>query len=198
MIMGKLFFFNFLVVTFIILILSGCQLRQQQDSSGNISEELSKKIINDIYGKKESLQLCEGDIDKSLSDDSSSVYKLDNNQYLVEILCFFGAYQGNYQYFMYEINTSPPKINPLFFQEFSKNKSNDFQVQNSLNIGGIPEYNEESKILTVYTKGRGLADCGTLAKYEWKNSQFQLREYRVKEKCDGNYIQPENYPQIYP
>jgi hypothetical protein len=199
--MGKLFFLNFFVVTFLIFIIVGCQSRQQKGYHNNlaeVSQELREKIINEIYDKKDNLQLCEGDIDESLSSKSSSIYKLNNNEYLVEILCFFGAYQGNYQYFFYKINNLQSKISPLYFQEFSKNKNNDFKVKNSINIGGIPDYNEENKILTVKTKGRGLDDCGSLAKYQWQESQFELLEYRVKDKCDGNYLDPENYPKIYP
>lgn len=54
--MGKLWFVNFFVFTFLIWVILGCQSRQQKDSHNNIAEvsqELSKKIINDIYEKKD-------------------------------------------------------------------------------------------------------------------------------------------------
>lgn len=199
--MSKFLSLNISLILFLILILSGCQSKQKINSDPHfpqVSEDLHKKIFNDIYEKKNDFQLCQGDIDQSMSYDSSSIYKLKEDQYLGEILCFFGAYQGNYQYFLYQINDSQPTISLLSFQELTKNKNNDFRVKSSINIGGIPDYNQENKILTIYTKGRGLADCGSFAKYQWQDSQFELREYRVKEKCDGNYIAPENYPKIYP
>jgi hypothetical protein len=199
--MSKFLSLNISLIVFLILIVSGCQSKQKISSNDNlleIPEGLHRKIFNDIYEKKNKFQLCQGEMDQSISNDSSSIYKLKEDQYLVEILCFFGAYQGNYQYFLYQINDSQPTISLLSFQELTKNKNNDFRVKSSINIGGIPDYNEENKILTVYTKGRGLADCGSFAKYQWQDSQFELREYRVKEKCDGNYIAPENYPKIYP
>lgn len=200
--MDKLSFLSIIVTIFLIFFIEGCQLTQKYDSEPliitDIPPELSKEIIKKIYHKRKSLNLCEGDIDQSISSDSSSVYKLKDNQYLIEILCFLGAYQGNYQYFIYTINDSQKEIKPLSFQTFTRTKNNDLKIQNNFNLGGIPDYNEEDKLLTIYTKGRGLADCGTFAKYKWKDSQFNLLEYREKKDCDGNYLQPENYPQIYP
>lgn len=199
--MSKILFLNIALILSLIFTVTACQSQQNLNSNPNsveVSEELRQKILTDIYEQKNNFQLCQGDIDQSISRDSSSVYRLKENQYLVEILCFLGAYQGNYQYFFYQLNDANSPINPLSFQEFRQNKSNDFRVKSSVNIGGIPDYHQENKILTIYTKGRGLADCGSFAKYQWQDAQFELLEYRVKEQCDGNYLEPENYPQIYP
>ena len=199
--MGKLIYFNLFIITLFLIIVNGCKSRQQIDYDEDISQATSKSsqlILADLYQQKDKLQLCQGEIDLSLSENSSSVYQLNNQEYIVEILCFLGAYQGNYQYFLYSIKGQEVEIKPLFFQEFNKDKADKFKLKDSRNIGGLPSYDEESKILTVYTKGRGLADCGNFAQYKWEDSKFKLLEYRIKEKCDGNYLEPENYPKIYP
>lgn len=204
--MGKLFCLKFFLTGFLIFFVSGCRFESKinlDDNVNLISEEFSNQVFQEIYAQKDVLNLCQGDIDQSLSSNSSSVYQLKDDQYLVEILCFFGAYQGNYQYFFYTNKDSKSEIIPLSFQEFSENKSNDskdsdLKVKNTFTIGGIPDFDETNKILTVYTKGRGLADCGSFAQYQWQDSQFALLEYRVKEECDGEYIPPESYPLVYP
>jgi hypothetical protein len=199
--MGKLIKFNLFILILFLLIGHSCNSREKSNSDGELSKTPSKSsqlILDDLYSQKDKFQLCEGEIDSSLSQDYSSVYPLNNREYLVEILCFLGAYQGNYQYFLYTVKGQGVEIKPLSFQEFSKDKTDKFKLKDSRSIGGVPSYDEESKILTVYTKGRGLADCGSLAQYKWEDTKFKLLEYRIKEKCDGNYLEPENYPKIYP
>lgn len=198
--MGKFFSIKILISLVFLFIINGCQVSQNHNISNTsqVSSELSQKILGEIYNQGETLNLCKGDLDQDLSLNSSSVYPLNEQEYLIEILCFFGAYQGNYQYFLYTIKNSQSNIKSLYFQEFRKDTKASTKIENTSSLGGIPDYNRDSKILTIYSKGRGLADCGSLAQYQWKNSQFQLLEYRMKEECDGNYILPEHYPQIYP
>ena len=49
-------------------------------------------------------------------------------------------------------------------------------------------FDMKTKILTTYSKSRGIGDCGASATYKLDKSslQFVLLEARVKEKCDGN------------
>jgi hypothetical protein len=43
-----------------------------------------------------------------------------------------------------------------------------------------------------------MSGCGSFAKYNLVNSEFKLVEYRAKDECDGNSVEPEQYPLIYP
>lgn len=202
--MGKSLCIKTAVICLILLTINSCQLGQLIDSNQDsiksieISSKLKEHILNNIYASASNLKLCDGDIDKSLSQDSSSVYELNNREYLVEILCFLGAYQGNYQYFLYQIKDAQVEIKPLSFQQFIQDEENKIQLKNISSLAGSPVYDQDNQILTIVAKARGLADCGSFAQYQWKNSEFILLEYRIKEKCDGNYLPPENYPKIYP
>lgn len=196
----KIFDYRFFFLIVLLSIITGCQLIKNDPTlqTTEISKEVRLKILQEIYLNKDELTLCNNDFDQSLSLNSSSVYPLSNGQYLVEILCFFGAYQGNYQYFFYQSTSLNPKIELLSFQEFIQSNTNDLIVQNNSNLGGIPDFDLNTKNLTIFRKYRGLGDCGVFARYEWRQSRFELLEYRIKDKCDGNYLQPQDYLQIYP
>ncbi len=158
----------------------------------------SDDIWQYLYSSREELELCEGDIEPSVSQDISSVYRINEQQYLVEFLCFLGAYQGNYEYLLYDTTPTGVKVKSLSFDVFEPNGSGKFTSTNVSSISGLPDYEPEKQLLTVFTKYRGLADCGSLAKYKWEESEFKLLEYRVKEKCDGTYLEPDQYSQVYP
>ncbi len=168
------------------------------ESSSQAVAPSSDDIWQYLYSSTEELGICEGDIDLSVSQDNSSVYKINEQQYLVEFLCFLGAYQGNYEYLLYDTTPTGVKVKSLSFDVFEPNGSGKFTSTNVSSISGLPDYEPEKQLLTVFTKYRGLADCGSLAKYKWEESEFKLLEYRVKEKCDGTYLEPDQYSQVYP
>ena len=176
-------------------------LQTQIDGSESSSQAVapsSDDIWQYLYSSTEELGICEGDIDLSVSKDISSVYKINEQQYLVEFLCFLGAYQGNYEYLLYDTTPTGVKVKSLSLDVFEPNGSGKFTSTNVNSISGLPDYEPEKQLLTVFTKYRGLADCGSLAKYKWEESEFKLLEYRVKEKCDGTYLEPDQYSQVYP
>jgi hypothetical protein len=160
-------------------------------------QKTDQDILNLIYGKENEIKLCDGQLDRDVSSQSSSVYALNKEDYLVEILCFMGAYQGNYEYILYQNNGSQLTIKPLLFKSFSPDKQGKYNSNMVRSISGIPNYNSHQKVLNLYTKDRGLGDCGSTAQYKWKNNDFELVEYKAKSECDGNAIEPENYPVIY-
>lgn len=187
-------------VATILATLLGCTNRTEINSRISKQQVIveDEQIIKAIYQQKDSLNLCNQEQDQDLSLDSTQVYKLNEQGYLVEILCFLGAYQPNYQYFFTLVNsTSNIEIKPIFFSTF-KAKNKDLQLINSQTLTGITNFEPESKSLTIESKGRGLGDCGTFAVYQWENNHFNLQEYRYKGNCDGVYLNPEDYPLIYP
>lgn len=191
--------FIFCVAT-ILNTLIGCTNNPQIDSDTGKQEVIVEEdqIIKTIYQQKESLNLCNEEQDKDLSSDSAKVYQLSEQEYLGEIICFLGAYQPNYQYFFVLVNDSYDiQIKPIFFTTF-KAKNKDLQLTNTRTLTGITNFELETKSLTIETKGRGLGDCGSFAIYQWENNNFNLKEFRYKGNCDGVYLNPEDYPLIYP
>lgn len=182
----------------LLLFMFACQKQSvpQLDSSlYTISKEKKQLIVAKIYNNQQNLGLCNGERDQALSEDSIQVYPLNEKQYLVEILCFLGAYQGNYQYLLY--NGQDSTLNKISFATFQDNPQN-LQLTNTWTLNGMPEFEPASQTLSLQTKSRGLGDCGSLAIYHWQEEKFILKEYRHKFDCDGVYLPPEEYPLIYP
>jgi len=180
------------------LLLFGCQKATLQNSEPNsftISDQEKQDIVTKIFNNQKDIGLCNQERDQSLSNDSAEIYALSQNQYLVEILCFLGAYQGNYQYLLY--NPMDSTMEKISFATFRDNPQ-DLRLTNTFTLNGMPEFDDIEKTLSLHTKSRGLGDCGSFAFYQWENNQFTLKEYRYKSDCDGVYLPPEEYPLIYP
>lgn len=67
------------------------------------------------------------------------------------------------------------------------------------NIG----WDQPTKVLTAFFKGRGIGDCGTYDKWELSQAgagpSFVLLEARAKDDCDGDAAGgPENWPLLWP
>lgn len=157
------------------------------------SSDFTKDIFNYLYENRQTLNLCEGEIDQQTAQQQIKAYKLDKNSQLIEFLCFLGAYQGNYQYFLYQETSQKTLIKPLTFDIYQEIKPQEITKTKVNSLGGIPEYNPDSQTLEIVTKYRGLGDCGAWGRYQWKQSDFELKEYRIKNNCDGQYTAPENY-----
>ena len=180
------------------MILSGCDRAKPEKVTTltAITPEEKKQITTQIHQQQSSLNSCNQERDQALSQDSITIYSLDESQYLVEILCFLGAYQGNYQYLLGTKGENEfQKVNFVTFRL----ESDELKLSNTFTLVGITEFDELNQLLIVKTKARGLGDCGSYAQYQWKeDSSFELKEYRDKIVCDGVYLEPENYPLIYP
>ncbi len=180
--------------------ISNSSLNQQPDEESatlpvTINPEQKADIILQVEQQREDLNLCNQEKDQALSNNSTQVYSLNQSKYLVEILCFLGAYQGNYQYLWGSQNDK--KLNKINFPIFRRDESG-LKLSNTFTLVGGTEFDDINQILMVKTKARGLGDCGSYIEYKWQNSQFTLKEYRDKSECDGVYLEPQNYPLIYP
>lgn len=179
----------------ILFLILGCQKQvKESEELTSISVEKKQEILEIIY-KQPKINLCNQQQDKDLSKDSANISTLNNELYLVEILCFLGAYQSNYQYILFDKNSKHIKI--INFDTF-ENSTDNLKLTNTNTLTGTTKFDPSTQILIIETKTRGLGDCGSFAKYQWKNNQFELQEYRYKPNCDEVYISPENYPLIYP
>ena len=154
-------------------------------------------VLEEIRDRAEELQLCEGETNQETWT-RSQIYSTGQGAYIAEILCFMAAYQGSYEYWLYEPADAGAKIEPLTLTSFQETESGELVQWEAPGVGGLPEYDPKQQTLTVFSKARGLGDCGTLAQYQFADNAFQLMEYRAKLECDGNYIEPEDYPLIYP
>lgn len=116
---------------------------------------------------------------------NSSVYDLGNDRALYLVPCVMGAYQG-YSHGYFSQGKDPDMyvqpIMPLSYNELTKGIEASFELGNA-------EYDEENKLLNVYTVGRGTGDCGQSSITQVVVSEygvyFKTIEVRSKSECDG-------------
>ncbi|MBE9222584.1 DUF1176 domain-containing protein [Cyanobacterium stanieri LEGE 03274] len=190
---------NILFLFFILVSqgLFGCENKflTQLNNYANVSSLNSVDIIKNITEDND-LNLCNTD-NFLLSEDNANVYELSKTEYVVEVFCFVGAYQGSYQFLFYDANQVEHQISGLSFTVFEET-GNGLQIIETSLLTGSVEFDPEMMLLMVDRKARGLGDCGSYGVYRWENNSFVLAEYRYKGECDGVYIPVEDYPLIYP
>lgn len=185
-----------LIIYGVILGISSCQKQvENTESLVTISPQEKQGIIQQVYRQEKVINLCNQQRDKDLSPDSANIFVLDDRKYLVEIICFLGAYQSNYQYLVFDRTSKAIEI--INFDTFD-NSSDNLKLTYTNIINGMTDFDVTEQSLTVISKSRGMGDCGSFAQYKWNKDSFKLIEYRYKKDCDEVYLPPENYPLIYP
>jgi len=167
-----------------------------------VADETRVRILAQLYAQEESLELCDDFLDRDYSQNASQVFALNEQAYLVQVGCFLAAYQANYEFFTYtptDADTdSGGEFTPLTLTVFNQTESGDISQAEVRNVAGLSTYSPATRSLNIFTKYRGIGDCGTLADYQLKDGKFELVKYQAKFDCDGNYVEPEEYPQIFP
>ncbi len=116
-------------------------------------------------------------------------YLISEHETLFIVPCGTGAY--NFAYRLYLENRQYDEIRPLYFADYS----DDLGWGGTSSLYNIT-FDPETKILTSFSKGRGLSDCGSRARYVWRDYDFKLLEYAYWENCDGTHM-PDEWPVIY-
>jgi len=116
--------------------------------------------------------------------------QLDKDRRLYILPCRLAAYNVVYRaYLVHQRNYAEPR--PLHFAEYSDTfgwTGTDVLINSS--------WDEKTRTLSSFRKGRGLGDCGSAATYRWLNIAFKMIQYRYWGKCDGSRA-PEKWPVIY-
>jgi hypothetical protein len=107
-----------------------------------------------------------------------NVSELDGKLKLVEVPCWRAAYQEGSILFALD-PAAPAKARLLSFQHWNGKK-----IAPTLNLT-MPSFEEKTKTLSSFHKGRGLGDCGTIGEWAWAATDFKLTGVWVKDDCDG-------------
>ncbi len=166
--------------------------------SAAVSPEIRQQILTELYSQQQALNLCDGFLDQNYSETESQVFALEAETYLVHLQCSLAAYQASFEFLTYQKTASGGEFTPMTLAIFKENSPGEPTEENVRLLGGMPTYNPDTRSLTIFTKFRGLGDCGSFANYQLKDGQFRLVKYQAKFACDGNAIDPETYPQIFP
>jgi len=124
-------------------------------------------------------------------------YQLADKQYLVQIICTGGAYQGYQVYYFYDETKQQPTAKLLNFESRESQDEKSLTEIQTTELWGQPEFDDNAKELRILNKFRGIGDCGILATYRFVNGEPQLKEMRAKLVCDGKGAEnPENWKKV--
>lgn len=107
---------------------------------------------------------------------------------------------------MIELRLFDGELIPLTFEQYQPDELVNPVGVTGYIVGASQFYDPSLGILSIFTRGRSMADCGSFTRYRLEEEQFKLLEYRYQKCCstqqecrDPNYrFFPEDYPQIYP
>ena len=131
------------------------QAHKKQSSSRQ--EQLQAKILNQVVAQHQSLGICKDSFNLEQSKVESKLYPTADNQYLVQILCFQAAYQGNYAFAIADLDQDQVSLTPL-----------------NLSLAGYPSYDPNIQILSNSYKFRGIGDCIENTEHRWTGHDLQL------------------------
>ncbi len=157
-------------------------------------------ILQTVYDQVESLDLCNGFYQPEVAQAESRVYRLGDRA-LVELVCANAAYQSVYAYVAYQPDGS---WQPLSLDVFYPDETGQFVRSSEGTVGGLATFDPEQERLTVFSKARGIGDCGSLADYRWSGGELELESFRYQECSDSpgdspeEVAEPADYPQVYP
>ena len=157
-----------------------------------------EEVLKYLQENRASLNLCADFYDETHSQRASETYSVGDQKYLVKISCSLAAYQESFEVFLYAKTAAGIKVVPLSLTEFVRESSGELTRSEVKSAGGLAEYNPEERSLSIFSRSRGLGDCGTLAEYKFDGEQLELVSYRAKFECDGKFVEPSEYPVIYP
>jgi hypothetical protein len=116
-------------------------------------------------------------------------HSIRSNKDFVVVTCVLGAYQPAQYLYLYDHQSKTASLLSLRSAE-----------EDSKKVWGDIEFDKEEKVLTVFSKARGLADCGSYEVYDFKqliSGGPKLVEWRQKDCSDtpsADYIPPEHWP----
>lgn len=167
---------------------------ESPNSEGSLPAD--EVILQSVYDQVESLDLCDGFYQPEVAQAESRVYR-GGDRALVELVCANAAYQSVYAYVAYQ----PDGLwQPLSLDVFYPDETGQFVRASEGTVAGLATFDPEQERLTVFSKARGVGDCGSLADYRWAGGELALETFRYQECSDspGELVEPADYPQIYP
>lgn len=153
-------------------------------------------LLPSVLAQVEAMDLCDGFFQADVAAAESQVYPLGDRA-LVEVLCAHAAYQSAYAY---AVVFPDGTLEPLTLDVFYPDEAGNFQRVSESTVGGLTTFDPSQGELTVFSKARGIGDCGSFATYRWTGQALDLETYRYQDCTETPETAPDpaSYPQIYP
>jgi len=155
-------------------------------------------ILEDLIARKDQLQLCQNvPFEPDLARKNTQIHPLTDNQFLVTVVC--GIVQGQYMHENYRYETStPPIVTPLTVAFRKINTNGETTTTIVRTVEGAGEYDPTTQTLKITTLFDQLGDCGMVGFYQLNQTTFEIQKLLAKPDCSTGYLDPQDYPQVYP
>ena len=129
---------------------------------------------------------CDG-FDQLVNAGEFIVAKLSDERTLYLVPCSSGAYNFTYAAYV----GSDGRYERTWFADYSEDSSwtaTPYLVN--------PDWDDAAKRLTMFNKGRGIGDCGSIGEWQSYDGYLRLEKFYYKGDCDGEGG-PDEYPLVY-
>lgn len=134
-----------------------------------------------------------------LHDGRVRVFDLGGRRSLVEVGCARGAYQDTFVYYLHDESRTPAQVTLLALPSYEA-IDDEWEPRELAQAAGETSFDPARKTLTVFTRARGLGDCGGIARYRVQGARLVLLDFRGR-PCDGDPESappPEKWPRLFP
>lgn len=154
---------------------------------GKALDEVESQRLGKLIRETLEADACEEpDPDIGMAD---SAWELVDGRTLVQLSCFSGAYNFGSRWFLLAQGKTPQALAFRVPDEDGGGRMKT--LEDLINAGFDPA----SGRLGMFSKGRGIGDCGTAASWAWDGQRFQLAEYQAMNDCRG--VTPDFWPQLW-
>ena len=122
-------------------------------------------------------------------DNDPIVLRLGGGRTLWGMLCDRAAYNTDYAFYLVEDGKDAAE--PVSFEVPAALRSYQDEGNHLTN----PDKGSEPLTVTSFSKGRGIADCGSTGTWLWDGTAFRLVEFRAMPECRG--IPPDEWPRLW-
>lgn len=172
----------------------------EENSSGVHGSQISSKaILEDLITQKDQLKLCEEiPFDSNLARKNPLVYDLGERKSLVTVVCGMVDGQFVHENYLYDANTTKPTVIPLRVALMTIDAQRKMSTMAVRSVEGYGQYDVAENMMKITTMFDQLGDCGMVGFYQLKDKKFEVQKLFAKPDCTTGYIDPLDYPQVYP
>ncbi|MGB3202646.1 MAG: DUF1176 domain-containing protein, partial [Nodosilinea sp.] len=167
-------------VALLLTAIAGCNPPPPPESAPETAPEsrlpTDEVMLQTVLDQAEEQDFCDGFYQPEVAAESQ-VYRTDDRA-LVELQCARAAYQSVYAYVAVQPDGT---LRSLPLEVFYPDESGQFERTSEATVGGLASFESESNLLTVFSKARGLGDCGSLAEYRWTGTELELATFRYQD-----------------
>lgn len=195
--------FRWDTLALLLMAIAGCNAPSPSGSAPEVAPEAVSErelpddevILQTVLDQTEEQNFCDGFYQPEVAAESQ-VYRTGDRA-LVELQCARAAYQSVYAFVALQPDGT---VQSLPLEVFYPDESGQFERTSETTVGGLASFDPETSVLTVFSKARGLGDCGSLAEYRWTGDALELATFRYQACGDSpeESIDPADFPQVYP